>query len=72
MKQFFNKLISDNNGVSSKRFLSLFFALIFSVVVVVSLCGVVVSNAIIWSLVTLIGVPAAGATIDKFKNYGKE
>ena len=68
---WFKQMISEEGGKTSiKRVLSVFFALLFTAVVCVHLTGVVVSEAIIWALVTLIGVPAAGGVIEKFRKNG--
>lgn len=67
MKEFIKKLFSAGDEISSKRVLSLFFAIIFAVVVVVHLTGVVVADNIIWALVALISSGAGMSTIEKFR-----
>jgi hypothetical protein len=65
MKEFIIKLITANSGISSKRFLSLFFALIFAGVVICSLFGIIAPDIIIYSLVGLIGGGQAMTLIQK-------
>lgn len=67
MKSFLKKLISDNNEVSSKRVLSLYFTLLFTGVVIVHLFGIIVSETIIWALVGLIGAGFGFTSVEKFK-----
>ena len=54
MKEFFIQLITANSGVSSKRFISLFAMVLFTVIVVCSLYGVNVPDLIIYSLAGII------------------
>ncbi len=51
---FFEKLLTAGSGLSSKRFLSLYAMLVFTAVVICSLCGINVPDIIIYSLVTII------------------
>ncbi len=67
MKKFFKQLVSAGDGVSSKRVLSLYFALLFTVVVVVHLCGVMVAESIIWALVGLISAGFGFSAVEKFR-----
>ncbi len=62
---FFEKLITAGSGLSSKRFLSLFAMLVFTAVVVCSLCGINVPDIIIYSLVTII---LGGGAMTLFQN----
>lgn len=68
MIKYIKEIISSSSDTSSKRFISLFFALVFMAVVIAHLCGVVVGDSIIWALVALISGGSIMGTIEKFKN----
>lgn len=61
--KFIIKIISN----SSKRLISLFLTLVFTGVIIVHLCGVIVSDSIIWALVTLISGNGAMTLFDSKK-----
>jgi len=59
MRLFLKLLLSDNTKVSSKRFISLFCLLLFTVVCIAILFGVVVPSELIYSLAAMITGNAA-------------
>jgi len=63
MREFVKNLLSDSGTVSSKRFISLFSLLLFTVVTIAVLAGYTVPNELIYSLVTLIAGTSALTTI---------
>ena len=65
MKNFLKQLISEMGQVSSKRFISLWCLVIFTGVVIASLCGVQVPDIITYSLVGLIVGNSALTFINK-------
>ena len=69
MRDYIKKMLSSGDEVSSKRMLSLFGTMLFTGVVITHLCGVDVSDTVIWALITLIGIPTAGTTIEKFNRH---
>jgi hypothetical protein len=62
---FFERLITAGSGLSSKRFLSLFAMLLYTAVVICSLCQINVPDLIHYSLVTII---LGGSAMTFFQN----
>ena len=66
---FFERLITANSGLSSKRFLSLYAALLFGAIVVAAIVRDSVTDTLIWAVVTVI-LGGAGATLLQNKKGG--
>lgn len=67
---FFERLITAGSGLSSKRFLSLYAALLFGVIVVAAIVRDSVTETLIWAVVTVI-LGGAGATLLQNKKGGE-
>ena len=54
MKKFISGLFSSSDGVSSKRFISLYSLILLTIFIVCDFCGIHTSEYIFWGLIGLI------------------